>query len=112
MSEGQGSKALRWSKILFTPASNILAHVSRCVVLARELQDRGLHVISEGSSLTTSHNSAQPRQFAPHAVGSSREPGPSDRIAALSLFCSRTKNDTRIIPPQSAATTAKGEVRP
>lgn len=49
MSEGQGGKALRLSKILFTPASNILAHVSRCVVLARELQDRGHHVILAGT---------------------------------------------------------------
>jgi MGT family glycosyltransferase len=36
-------------RILFTPASNVLAHVGRCVVLARELKNRGHHVILAGT---------------------------------------------------------------
>jgi MGT family glycosyltransferase len=37
------------NRILFTPASNILAHVGRCVVLARELKNRGYHVTLAGT---------------------------------------------------------------
>ncbi|MFQ5797727.1 MAG: glycosyltransferase [Bacteroidota bacterium] len=36
-------------RILFTPASNILAHVGRCVMLARELQKRGYDIILAGT---------------------------------------------------------------
>jgi MGT family glycosyltransferase len=35
--------------ILFTPASNILAHVGRCVMLARELKRRGYHITLAGT---------------------------------------------------------------
>jgi MGT family glycosyltransferase len=35
--------------ILFTPASNVLFHVGRCVVLARELARRGHRVVMAGS---------------------------------------------------------------
>jgi len=36
-------------RILFAPASNILAHVGRCVVLARELKARGHSIIFAGT---------------------------------------------------------------
>jgi MGT family glycosyltransferase len=35
-------------KILFTPVSTVLAHTGRCLVLAKELQARGHHVILAG----------------------------------------------------------------
>lgn len=48
---GQGSQDHRpVYRILFTPASNVLAHVGRCVVLARELKKRGHEVILAGTS--------------------------------------------------------------
>jgi UDP:flavonoid glycosyltransferase YjiC (YdhE family) len=34
--------------LLFTPTSNVLAHVGRCVILARELQRRGHRIIFAG----------------------------------------------------------------
>ncbi|MBI3951717.1 MAG: hypothetical protein HY314_14810 [Acidobacteria bacterium] len=47
-SQGNESRH-RPTRILFTPASNILAHVGRCVVLARELKNRGHHVTLAGT---------------------------------------------------------------
>jgi len=47
---GQGSQGHDQAhRILFTPASNVLAHVGRCVVLAEELKQRGHHVILAGT---------------------------------------------------------------
>ncbi|MFO7774628.1 MAG: hypothetical protein R6W89_02400, partial [Candidatus Hydrogenedentota bacterium] len=52
------------NRLLFTPASNVLAHAGRCVILARALQERGWGVAFAGEPRYLRHPPvAEPGEF-------------------------------------------------